>query len=204
MKLRRLQRLRIMEQRSSVKARFAKISPTTVSELNGTSYVRWLTLNANGTYRLAVLFGSAPCATTQNIGGDNFLSYGQSGTWTASGLASSPAEAIQVEFTTTSGDVTVRPSLTKGTVVRDFLRDRCSITSFGSGTSPETASVGSTGHICNTTAGVSLPDIPGNSVDTKNIFTLTGSDLNAGSSVSFYHLGAYGYPSSVSESFHGW
>lgn len=174
------------------------------SDLNGTSYIRWLTLRDDGTYTYAILWASGSCATTSAANGDNFMTYAQSGIWTSSGTATSPTDAFNLEFTVGGAVLTVRPTLTKGTAAANYLNGRCGFGGSISTSGSSTTAINNSGQNCTADSTWSLPNFPAASLMVKNIVKITAPNAEFGARGDVWSPGQTSYPTSLTETYYGW
>jgi len=165
------------------------------TSLNGSSYISWLTVASGGTYTYSILAFDGS--------GNNYMSYSQNGNWATNGVANTPADAVQVDFTTTSSTLTMRG--TTGALapsVRTYLNSYCGF-SLAAGAS--TATIASNGQPCTANGGFALSDFVGNNAVTKNVFQLSGSTMSWGATTGLWNPGTSGsYPSSFVNTYSNW
>ncbi len=173
------------------------------TDLDGTSYVRSLGLNASGGYTYSVLFFSGPCSGNGINGtGDNYMTYSQGGTYTVDGAATGVANATKVSFTITSASLTVRPTYTLGGTVRSYADTRCSPLDFDDN-AVSTRTVNNVS--CVVTPSMSLGSFPQYGAGIYNIVSNPGNTtLSIGSRMTQWYPGMGGYPTSYSETYLTW
>lgn len=92
--------------------------------LNGTSYLRSLTVNANSTYSYSVLYFSTTNCTLG--GGDNFMNFSQSGNIAINGLSATVTSASELTLTPTSNaTLTVYGATSAGSNWAGYLNSYC-------------------------------------------------------------------------------
>lgn len=175
------------------------------NDVNGMSLYRSVTLNNDGTYHLSIfLFTGSVC----QLGGTQIFNYTQWGVYALSLVTTSPANATQVIYTTTSNSLTVYGGSGVGSTWAGYFNTYCpgGPTNFNtSGTSSRSQSGITCSHLSNPS--FSFPTFPADGSVFYDVILLNPSEtnpafFNTSTPVSIFMMGQFAsYPTNANYSF---
>lgn len=174
------------------------------NDVNGMSLYRSVTLNTDGTYHLSIfLFTGSVC----QMGGTQIFNYTQWGVYALSLVTTSPANATQVMYTTTSNSLTVYGGSGIGSTWAGYFNTYCpgGPTNFNtSGTSSRSESGITCSHLSNPS--FSFPTFPADGSIFYDVILLNSTTnptfFNTSTPVSIFMMGQFAsYPTNANYRF---